>query len=113
MIFPEGGRTVDGLLQSFKPGVSRFALTVGTQIVPITINGGYAAWPPHYIFPRPRKVTITYHPPINVKAMDPKTPPYEIRNAARELSLKVMSEVASSLESRYLPHDPIVLSSES
>ena len=113
MIFPEGGRTLDGLLKPFKPGVSRFALTVGTTIVPITINGGFAAWPPHRIFPRPRKVTVTYHPPITVKAMADETPPYEIRDAARELSSRLLSEVASSLEPQYLPTDPVVLSTES
>ena len=113
MMFPEGRRTVDGFLQPFKPGVSRLALTTGTKIVPITINGGYEAWPPHRLLPRSRKVTITYHPPITVKAMDPKTPPYEVRDASRGLSLKLYSEVASSLDSRYLHANPVMLSSES
>ncbi|HZS47976.1 MAG TPA: lysophospholipid acyltransferase family protein [Blastocatellia bacterium] len=113
MIFPEGGRTVDGYLQPFKPGASRLALTVGTQIVPVTINGGYSAWPSRNIFPRAGKVTVTYHPPIEVPDMS-KAQPTEVRAAAHELSKRIRAVIASSLDSQYLPKDQKenVLSSE-
>jgi len=113
VIFPEGGRSVDGFLQPFKPGVARMALAIGTKIVPVTINGAFSAWPPHHLLPRPAKTTVTYHPPITVVAMN-GAHPTEIHNAARELSKTIKSEIASSLDSQYLPKDQKenVLSSE-
>ena len=113
MIFPEGARTLSGFLQPFKPGVSRMALAIGTTIVPVTINGGYAAWPPHHLFPRPKKVTVTYHAPITVENLGHNAPPHEIRQAARELSQSLRAQVASVLESQYLPADVEALSTES
>jgi 1-acyl-sn-glycerol-3-phosphate acyltransferase len=39
LIFPEGTRSEDGCLQSFKPGGFHLALRSGCDIVPITITG--------------------------------------------------------------------------
>src|SRR5262245_9798910 len=65
-IFPEGGRTRTGRLMPFKAGVIRLALETDAPIVPVTIIGGYQAFSPHYIFPRPYKVRIIYHEPIKL-----------------------------------------------
>ncbi|MFN0119327.1 MAG: lysophospholipid acyltransferase family protein [Blastocatellia bacterium] len=64
MIFPEGGRTRSGRIMPFKPGFIRLALETKAPIVPVTIVGGYAAFAPHHRFPRPRRVTVIYHPPL-------------------------------------------------
>ena len=66
MIFPEGGRSRTGKVMPFKPGVIRLALDAQVPIVPVTVVGGYEAYNPHHIFPRPRKVKIIYHPPISL-----------------------------------------------
>jgi 1-acyl-sn-glycerol-3-phosphate acyltransferase len=66
VIFPEGGRTRDGLLARFKPGVIRLAAEADVPIVPATIIGGYAAYNYHHLLPRPRKVRVIYHPPIRL-----------------------------------------------
>jgi 1-acyl-sn-glycerol-3-phosphate acyltransferase len=113
VIFPEGGRSTDGFLQPFKPGVARMALAIGTKIVPVTINGAFSAWPRHHMLPRLSKVTVIYHPPITVVAMN-GAHPTEVHTAARELSKNLKSAIASSLDSQYLPkdHKENVLSSE-
>ena len=66
MIFPEGGRTRTGRLMPFKAGVIRLALETDAPIVPVTIIGGYRAFSPHHVFPRPFKVKIIYHEPIRL-----------------------------------------------
>jgi 1-acyl-sn-glycerol-3-phosphate acyltransferase len=43
MLFPEGTRSRDGLLQSFKPGAFRVALETQTNILPIAIKGTFHA----------------------------------------------------------------------
>lgn len=64
VIFPEGGRSTDGRLQPFRPGAFRLALVARAPVVPVTIAGGFEAWPSHRRLPRPAPITITYHPPV-------------------------------------------------
>jgi 1-acyl-sn-glycerol-3-phosphate acyltransferase len=71
LIFPEGGRSLDGRLQPFKPGAFRLALARNVPILPVTIAGAWKAWPPHQRFPRPGRVTVTFHPPIDPKEIAP------------------------------------------
>jgi 1-acyl-sn-glycerol-3-phosphate acyltransferase len=62
MIFPEGERSRDGRLASFKPGAFRLAASLEVPVLPVTIAGGHEVWPPHRAFPRRGRMTITYHP---------------------------------------------------
>lgn len=66
MIFPEGGRTRTGEIMPFKPGVIRLAIEARVPIIPVTIIGGYQAYSAHQWLPRPRKVQIKYHPPLQL-----------------------------------------------
>lgn len=68
VIFPEGARTRTGSTLPFKPGVIKLALDTQTPIVPVTIIGGYRAFSPHHFFPRPYKLKIIYHEPLNLAA---------------------------------------------
>ena len=52
MIFPEGGRSVDGRLQRFKLGAFRLAVAQGAAVLPVTIVGGNESWPPTRTLPR-------------------------------------------------------------
>lgn len=91
MIFPEGGRTPDGRLQPFKLGAFRLAVTHKTPVLPVTIAGGWEAWPPERTLPRRGRVTITYHPAEHpVRGGDP-------REAARDLRDRVTTAIASAL----------------
>ena len=91
MIFPEGGRSVDGRLQPFQPGAFRLACSLKVPVLPVTILGGHDSWPPGRALPRPGKLRIVYHPVI--------PPPQEpdSRAAARILARRVREVIASSL----------------
>jgi len=91
MIFPEGGRSLDGRLQRFKPGAFRLACSLGVPILPVTIIGGHEAWPPGRALPRRGRLRIVYHPLI-VPAAD-----REGKEAARTLTPEVRRVVASAL----------------
>jgi 1-acyl-sn-glycerol-3-phosphate acyltransferase len=97
MIFPEGGRSLDGRLQRFKGGAFRLACSLGVPVLPVTIVGGHEAWPPGRILPRPGRVRITYHQLV--------TPPAEpdVRDAARRLAPQVRRIVASALPADQQP----------
>jgi 1-acyl-sn-glycerol-3-phosphate acyltransferase len=100
VIFPEGGRTHTGRLMPFKAGVIRLALEADAPIVPVTIIGGYRAFAPHHIFPRPHKVRVIYHEPIRL------TPPRneaQMKEYMRAQAEYLQSIVASSLPPESLP----------
>lgn len=102
LIFPEGGRSKDGRLQPFKPGAFRLALAAGAPVVPVTITGAFEAWPMTRRFPRPGRVTVTYHRPLTAADLppgsDPKSWPALLAEAARRA-------VASALPSAFHPDD--------
>jgi 1-acyl-sn-glycerol-3-phosphate acyltransferase len=41
LFFPEGGRTLDGQLKPFKPGLFAIAQTLNVEIVPVVVRGMY------------------------------------------------------------------------
>ncbi|KKM00646.1 hypothetical protein LCGC14_1802370 [marine sediment metagenome] len=66
MVFPEGGRSIDGRIKTFKLGFVRIAFKTNARIVPVTIVGVYEAWPKHKKLPRPKKISVYYHKPITI-----------------------------------------------
>jgi 1-acyl-sn-glycerol-3-phosphate acyltransferase len=92
MIFPEGGRSTDGAVGRFKPGAFRLAVALDVPVLPVTIAGAWEAWPPSRALPRPRPVSITYHP---LHRADPALEP---RAAARELAERVRAAIVGALE---------------
>jgi 1-acyl-sn-glycerol-3-phosphate acyltransferase len=94
MIFPEGGRTLDGTLQPFKLGAFRLAVAHGAPVLPVTIAGAWEAWPPGRLLPRPGRITITYHAPEHpARGRDP-------REAARDLHDRVVAAISGALQER-------------
>jgi 1-acyl-sn-glycerol-3-phosphate acyltransferase len=91
MIFPEGGRTIDGRLQRFHQGAFRLACSLNVPVLPVTILGGHDAWPPGRALPRPGRLSIVYHPVI--------APPgaTDSRAAAQTLARQVRDAIASRL----------------
>lgn len=103
VIFPEGGRTKTGKLMPFKMGAFRLALAHGVPIVPVSIKGAEKIWPVGQILPRPGKLTITYHRPIEVSRIAEEASRAELKEGARQLARKTRDVVASVLEPSSLP----------
>ena len=93
MIFPEGERSRDGSVGRFKPGAFRLAVSLGAPILPVTIEGGHAAWPPGRPLPRPGRITITYHAPLTARALPSP------REAAAELAERTRATIIAGLRS--------------
>jgi 1-acyl-sn-glycerol-3-phosphate acyltransferase len=64
LVYPEGTRSPDGRLQSFKKGVFVMALKAGAPIVPISVSGSNKIMPKGKFVMRPGRVRITFHEPI-------------------------------------------------
>lgn len=52
--FPEGKRSLDGQLQEFKPGIAHLLTRCDVPVVPVFIQGAYAAFPSRGTIPRLR-----------------------------------------------------------
>lgn len=69
LIFPEGGRSHDGILQPFKEGGSYIAIRAGVPVVPLVIIGTREILPLGSGVVLPGKVTLRILPPIDTSDM--------------------------------------------
>ena len=70
LIFPEGTRTLNGTLLSFKTGAAYLAMNLNKKIIPMTINGSFKIMPKKRILPKliaHSGGSITIHPAIDAK----------------------------------------------
>jgi 1-acyl-sn-glycerol-3-phosphate acyltransferase len=65
MAFPEGTRSPDGRLQTFKKGLFVMAIKAGALIVPISVSGARKIMRKGEFRIRPGRVRITIHDPIS------------------------------------------------
>ena len=63
--FAEGGRSQDGKLQRFRPGIGLLSSAHPVPLVPVWLHGGYQALPPGRWVPRPGKISVTFGKPVD------------------------------------------------
>jgi 1-acyl-sn-glycerol-3-phosphate acyltransferase len=68
-IFPEGRRSHTGWMEpALREGAARLAWETGTRLVPATIAGAFRAWPYFQALPRPARIRVRFHEPIDPTA---------------------------------------------
>jgi 1-acyl-sn-glycerol-3-phosphate acyltransferase len=72
MSFPEGTRSIDGTIGSFKPGMFLLAMEAEVPIVPVTIIGANKVWPKRSLRIKPGVITIVIDKPIDVTTYPPE-----------------------------------------
>lgn len=65
VVFPEGTRTKNGRVGTFRRGAYTLATEFNLPVVPITIDGAYRIMPYGTKLPRPGHITLTIHAPIH------------------------------------------------
>ncbi len=68
-VFPEGGRTPDGALQSFLSGAAYLAIRAQVPLVPIALSGVFDLLPMHTHFFYPCELTLSAGEPIETAGM--------------------------------------------
>lgn len=86
VVFPEGARTWDGEMISFKKGAFQLANDLKLPIVPITINGSFKAYSRKATWVTWSPLTLTIHEPIypTIEGFDIKATMNEAYNIIRE-----------------------------
>jgi 1-acyl-sn-glycerol-3-phosphate acyltransferase len=97
-IFPEGQRSEQGPMGELKTGVARLAIETGAPIVPVTIGGAVRAWPKWKLLPRPAKIVVRFHEPLQLTAAERTT-----RATEKEFHQEVMRRVAARINRSLRP----------
>jgi lysophosphatidate acyltransferase len=63
ILWPEGTRSPDGRLQSFKRGFAHLALATRLPIVPVVVSGAHRCWP--------KGAALTFPARVEVQVLDP------------------------------------------
>jgi len=97
IIFPEGTRTPNGMLQEFKAGAMVLAIKSGVDIVPVAIKGTYEILPKGKLLMNPGNVTIHVGEPIATKDRDPKDK-HDLAKTLQEEVAKLLKAITSKTE---------------
>ena len=92
LIFPEGGRTEDGLLHEFKEGGAYIAIKAQVPIVPVTLIGTRRVLPMHSAVFHPGQVRVLIGDPISTEGLT-------LRDRGK-LTQKVREEIARMLQDK-------------
>jgi 1-acyl-sn-glycerol-3-phosphate acyltransferase len=72
LIFPEGTRSKDGRLQTFKGGALLLAIEGGASVVPVACIGAHRIMPKKSLSMRPGEVIVRFCPAIDASAYQPE-----------------------------------------
>ncbi|MGF1508843.1 MAG: AMP-binding protein [Myxococcota bacterium] len=94
LIFPEGTRSRDGVIASFKPAIGYLCLHDGVDVLPVFLGGTHEALPAGSYFLRPRiKLFARIGAPLEAAAMREQTQHMRRAQAYRHVSQLVETEV--------------------
>jgi 1-acyl-sn-glycerol-3-phosphate acyltransferase len=94
-VFPEGGRTPDGVLQPFLSGAAYLAIRAQVPLVPIALSGVFDLLPMHTHHFYPGELTLTAGEPIETAGMNLRQ--------MDELTERVRDEIAAMLQENQEP----------
>ncbi len=98
ILYPEGTRSLNGEIQTFKKGAGLFAVELGVPVVPAYIEGARNILAKGQVMPRPGSVTVRFGEPIRFASdqLD-RRPGRELRRAAVELLQQRILELGRRL----------------
>jgi 1-acyl-sn-glycerol-3-phosphate acyltransferase len=110
LLFPEGGRTLDGALRPFKAGFLIIARRSGAPVVPLALEGAYDIWPKSRLFPRLRgRILVEACPPIaadELKSVDPTEAVDRVQRQIETVRLRLRAELREETRGRFPAEGP-------
>lgn len=100
--YPEGTRSPNGRLRTFKKGAFVTAIRHGVPVVPVAIEGAHRVQPARSWHAYPGTIRVRVLEPISTEALD-----YADRD---ELTAKAWARIAAALPDDQKPEDPVAAS---
>lgn len=104
LMFAEGGRTTDGCIGKFKPGLLTLLKRVPATVVPVALEGAFDVWPRGRRFPRLRgRVAAAACHPIpaaDLLAMEPAAAMERLRREIETMRLDLRRELRAATAGR-------------
>ncbi len=92
--FPEGTRSPDGTMKSFKTGAFRLAIQSQMDILPMVIRGSRNALPKHSLKLHEKAcMTLEVLPPISIKDFDPT----KLEDESKRLAKVAFTNIQTSI----------------
>ena len=66
VIFPEGSRTFDGNVNTFKRGAFQIASDLSLPIIPVSISGAFVVMPRTSFLLKPHKIELVFHEEVSL-----------------------------------------------
>lgn len=97
ILFPEGTRTKDGLLQRARSGIGLTAIKSDAVVIPVRTFGTFEAFGRNHKFPRPKKIAVKYGAPmrfekLRAEAKDCSKP--RLKEIYQEVADEIMAAIA-------------------
>ncbi len=95
LIFPEGTRSRNGLLQPFKPGLGYLAQLMKCPVIPVGITGSHSLLPKGQTLPEKGTIRIAFGTPIETQSSNNQAHKKEMRSdpSREQIVETVFSEV--------------------
>ena len=110
LIFPEGGRTRDGVMGPFHRGVLVLVRRSKAAVVPVAVDGTYAVWPIGRRFPRLRgRIGVKFGRPIAAEELlndSPEVALERLRRAIETMRLGLRNRMREATAGRYPADSP-------
>lgn len=85
LIFPEGARSMDGEIHTFRGGIGMIGARLALPIVPVRISGADRVLHQHAKMARPGRVTVTFGAPLRLSGDDYAAEAAKVEAAVRAL----------------------------
>jgi 1-acyl-sn-glycerol-3-phosphate acyltransferase len=94
LIFPEGTRSRDGEISKFRPGFTTLAVRAKASILPVAVEGAFAAWPRWQKLPRLGRIRVRFGKPLSpadFEGMDDRDLVAEVERRVRQCQAEIRS----------------------
>lgn len=109
-LYPEGRRSMHGLVQSGKPGAVLLASHTRVPIIPVGIQGAFDILPKHRYWPRLRRAVVSIGAPITIPPLSKSQRNTKLEALTHQLMMHitVLSQQPSGwIEDRNQPEDNV------
>ncbi|HOW35583.1 MAG TPA: AMP-binding protein [Candidatus Omnitrophota bacterium] len=92
-LFPEGQRSIDGQVKTFKKGTGILVKELGINVVPAAIDGAYEAWPRSARFPKPHPIKVIFGKPMAAQILLSSSTESAGDNKSNSIARRIREEV--------------------